>query len=176
MFWGAAFVVVALDQATKGFVRGLLERGEAWPSEDWPVRIKHVTNSGAAFGILEGQTLFLTVMALIGLAAIYLYYRNPPFDHFAAHIAIGMLLGGAIGNLSDRIRVGEVTDFVDFPRYPAFNVADSAITIGVCVLIAGYLLLGERADRRPSEPTDERTGGQTDGRETGAAGAQNSRE
>jgi signal peptidase II len=134
--------VVALDQATKISVRTWLERGEAWPSLDWPVRIRHITNTGAAFGILEDQTLFLVVMAFIGLAAIYLYYRYPPFNHWVVPIAIGMMLGGAIGNLLDRVRAGEVTDFIDFPRYPAFNVADSSIFIGVSIIIIGYLLVG----------------------------------
>ena len=125
LFWGAAAIVIALDQATKIAVRTWLDRGESWPDGDWPVRLRHVTNTGAAFGILEDQTVFLIVMAIIGLGAIYLYYRYPPFDHWVVPIAIGMLLGGASGNLLDRVRTGEVTDFIDFPRFPAFNVADS---------------------------------------------------
>ncbi|MFQ5473431.1 MAG: signal peptidase II, partial [Dehalococcoidia bacterium] len=74
--------MIVLDQATKTLVRSLLERGESWPDAGWDIRIRYVTNTGAAFGIFEGQTLFLTAMALIGLVAIYLYYRFPPFDHF----------------------------------------------------------------------------------------------
>ena len=139
LFWGAALTVFALDQATKAIVRATLERGESWPSAEWPVRIRYVTNTGAAFGILEDQTVFLVVMACIGLAAIYLYYRYPPFDHPIAPVAIGMMLGGAAGNLFDRIRLGEVTDFIDFPSYPAFNVADSSLTIAIATVILGYL-------------------------------------
>jgi signal peptidase II len=145
LFWGSAATVVALDQATKIAVRTWLDRGESWPDADWPVRIRHVTNTGAAFGILEDQTLFLVVMAFIGLAAIYLYYRFPPFDHWVVPIAIGMMLGGASGNLLDRVRSGEVTDFIDFPRYPAFNVADSSITVGIAVIVIGYLLLAPKS-------------------------------
>jgi signal peptidase II len=141
LFFGSAAIVVALDQATKMTVRTWLDRGESWPDADWPVRIRHVANSGAAFGILEDQTVFLIVMAFIGLAAIYLYYRYPPFDHWVVPIAIGMMLGGAMGNLLDRVRAGEVTDFIDFPRYPAFNVADSSIFVGIAIIIFGYLLL-----------------------------------
>ena len=147
LFWGAAAAVVTLDQATKALVRAFLDRGEVWP-DDWPVRVRYVTNTGAAFGVLEDQTVFLVLMALIGLAAIYLYYRNPPFDHPAVPIAIGLMLGGAAGNLIDRIRLGRVTDFIDFPMWPAFNVADSSITIGVVIIIAGYALFAERP--RPS--------------------------
>lgn len=161
LFWGAAFIVLVLDQATKTIVRASLDRGESWPDPDWPVRIRYVTNSGAAFGILEDQTVFLIVMAFIGIAAIYLYYRYPPFDHWVVPIAIGMLLGGAAGNLFDRVRLGEVTDFIDFTRYPAFNVADSSITIGIATIVIGYLLLAPRSNPAgPSHPpaVDENTG------------------
>jgi signal peptidase II len=125
-------------------------RGESWPDEDWILRIHHVTNSGAAFGILQGQTGFLIVMALVGLVAIYLYYRNPPFDHWIASVAIGMMLGGAIGNLIDRVRFGRVTDYVDFLSYPSFNVADASISIGIAVLVIGFLIFGEH--RQPVAP------------------------
>ncbi len=145
-FWGAAAAVIAADQATKTIIRTFMERGESWPSEDWPVRIKYVTNSGAAFGILQGETLFLTVMAIIGLAAIYIYYRYPPFDHWLAGLAIGLMLGGALGNLTDRLIDGRVTDFIDFPSFPTFNVADSSINVGVAVIILGYLFLGGREE------------------------------
>lgn len=150
VFWGAALAVIVLDQVTKAAVRATLERGESWPDADWPLKIRYVTNTGAAWGILEGQTLFLIIMAFIGLMAIYLYYRNPPFDHWIAAAAIGMLLGGALGNLIDRIRLGRVTDFVDPWRFPAFNVADSAITVGVAVLILGYLVFVEEQHRQGS--------------------------
>lgn len=153
VFWGTAIVVVVLDQITKAIVRGTLEVGEAWP-EDWPIRFKHVTNTGAAFSSLEDQTTFLIVMALFGLAAIYLYYRNPPFKHWLASVAIGLMLGGAVGNLIDRIRVGEVTDFVDVFGFPKFNVADSSISIGVTVVILGYLLLADRAESSPESHAD----------------------
>ena len=145
-FWGAASAVVAADQATKTIIRTSMDRGDIWPSDDWPVRIKYVTNSGAAFGILQGQASFLIVMALIGLAVIYVYYRFPPFQHWAATLAIGLILGGAVGNLLDRIARGRVTDFIDFPRFPSFNVADSSITIGVTIIIVGYLLLEGRKE------------------------------
>jgi signal peptidase II len=143
LFFGAALTVVALDQLTKIIIRSTLDRGESWPGDDWEVRIRYVTNTGAAFGIFQDQTLFLTAMALIGLIAIYLYYRFPPFDHFVVPIAIGMMLGGAAGNLIDRIAKGRVTDFIDFPHFPAFNVADSSISVGITVIIVGYFFWGQ---------------------------------
>lgn len=143
LFIGAALAVLALDQTTKELVRTLMDRGESWP-DGWPVRLYYVTNTGAAFGILKDQTGFLLVTTMIGLAAIYLYYRYPPFDHLVAPVAIGMILGGAIGNLVDRLRLGRVTDFIDFPFWPSFNVADSSIVIGITILLLGYLLFAER--------------------------------
>jgi signal peptidase II len=136
-----AAVVVAVDQITKYIVRSNVALGEAVPHEGI-LRIVHVTNTGAAFGMLQGQTLFLTITTLFGLFAIVLYYIYPPMDHGILRIALGLQLGGAIGNLSDRIRVGEVTDFIDFRYWPAFNVADSAISVGVATIV-GFLILSD---------------------------------
>jgi len=144
LFFGAAAVVLALDQASKELVRNLMDPGDLWPSTDWPLRLHYVTNTGAAFGILKDQTGFLILTTLIGLAAIYLYYRYPPFDHVIVPIAVGMMLGGATGNLLDRLRLGRVTDFIEFPHWPTFNVADSSIDIGIAILILGYIFLSDR--------------------------------
>jgi len=144
--------VLALDQLTKQLVRSLMDRGDAWPA-DWPVRLHYVTNTGAAFGILKDQTGFLILTTLIGLAAIYLYYRFPPFDHIIVPMAVGMMLGGALGNLLDRIRLGRVTDFIQFPHYPAFNVADSSIVIAITALLVGYALLPTSAKPPAHEGT-----------------------
>jgi signal peptidase II len=145
-FFLVAATVFALDQLTKAIIRDWLAVGESWPDEDWLVKLTHVTNSGAAFGILQGQGLFLTVTAVIAIGAIVFYYAYPPLEHGLMRIAMGLLLGGAFGNLLDRLRFGEVTDFVDFPRYPEFNVADSSIVIGL-VIIVGFFVLSERALR-----------------------------
>jgi signal peptidase II len=151
-FFLVAATVFALDQATKAVIRSWLAVGESWPSEDWLVKLTHVTNSGAAFGILQGQGLFLTVTAVIAIGAIFFYYAYPPLEHGLMRVAMGLLLGGAFGNLVDRLRFGEVTDFVDFPRYPEFNVADSSIVIGL-VIIAGFFVLSERAMRESKPDT-----------------------
>ena len=145
-FFLVAASVFALDQLTKAIIRDWLAIGESWPSDGWLVKLTHVTNSGAAFGILQGQGLFLTVTAVIAIGAIAFYYAYPPLEHGLMRVAMGLLLGGAFGNLLDRVRFGEVTDFIDFPRYPEFNVADSSIVIGL-VIIAGFFLLSERALR-----------------------------
>jgi signal peptidase II len=138
-FFGIALLVLALDQGTKALVIRSLAIGESWPDASWVVRITHVTNTGAAFGILQGQAIFLTITTIIGIGAIIAYYFFPPLDHGYIRVAIGLLLGGAAGNFLDRIRLGYVTDFIDFGFWPAFNVADSSISIGVTVLILTYL-------------------------------------
>jgi signal peptidase II len=152
LFFSTAAAALALDQVTKHVVRATLERGDSFP-ESWPVRFVHVANTGAAFGILQEQNAFLVVTTVIGVAAILLYYWYPPFEHAIMTVAVGMILGGAIGNLSDRLRLGEVTDFIDFPHYPAFNVADSSIVVGVALLVI-LLLLGwpRAASQRRQQP------------------------
>jgi len=140
LFLSLAAAVIAFDQLTKHLVRAYIDPGDTFP-EGWAVRLVNVTNTGAAFGILQNQGAFLVITSLVGVVAILLYYLYPPFEDWPMTAALALVLGGAIGNLSDRIRLGEVTDFIDFPHYPAFNVADSSIVVGVAVL-AGLLALG----------------------------------
>ncbi len=139
IFFLIAAGIVALDQFTKWLVRSNLALYESWPEGSDFIRIIHVTNSGAAFGILQGQTPFLIVTSLLGLAAIVLYYIYPPMDHGVIRIALGMQLGGAAGNLIDRVRMGEVTDFVDVGSFPTFNVADSSISISIVAVLIFFL-------------------------------------
>ncbi len=149
-FFVIALGVVALDQATKAVVRARLDSGEAWPDKDWLLNIVNVSNSGAAFGMLQGQTTFLVVTSLVGVAAIALYYWFPPLEHGLLRLALGLQLGGAAGNLIDRVRFGEVTDFINFEFWPAFNVADSCISIGVVTILWFFLTLeGDRLRRPP---------------------------
>ena len=141
LFFLIAALVVALDQFTKHIIRSNLVPGETWA--DWDIlRIIRVTNTGAAFGILQGQGAFLTITTLLGLAAIILYYLYPPMEHGLLRLALGLQLGGAVGNLTDRVRLGGVTDFIDFRYWPAFNVADSAIVVGVATIV-GFFVLSE---------------------------------
>ena len=142
-FIATAVTVVALDQLTKAIVRARLDVGESWP-EGGTVNLTHVRNTGAAFGLLQGETTFLILTTLFGLGAIALYYAMPPVRHSLLGPALGLVLGGATGNLIDRVRMGHVTDFIHFPNYPNFNIADSAITVGIVTLIALMLLVPER--------------------------------
>ena len=155
-FFLIAATVLALDQATKAIIRATLSPGESWPDADWLLHIVHVTNSGAAFGILQGQTVFLVVTSLVGVAAIVLYYLSPPLEHGLLRAALALQLGGAAGNLIDRVRLGEVTDFINFRFWPAFNVADASITIGVAAILWFFLVLESERVRRP--PKADTTG------------------
>ena len=150
VFFVIAGLVVALDQVTKHLVRANLVLGESVP-EEGALRITYVTNTGAAFGILQGQTLFLMVTTFFGLAAILLYYLYPPMEHGVLRLALGLQLGGAVGNLADRVRLGKVTDFIDVGPWPAFNVADSSIVVGVAIIV-GFFLLAESQHRRAQGP------------------------
>jgi len=152
-FFLIAIGVFFFDQLTKSIVRNNLAVGESWPSDDWLVRITHVTNSGAAFGMLQGQTIFLTVTAFIAIGAIIFYYAFPPLEHGLLRLALGLQLGGAAGNLIDRLRFGEVTDMFHFPHYPAFNIADSSIVIGLVVLVGFFFITEGR--KKPEPDSDD---------------------
>lgn len=142
VFLSVATLVIICDQISKRLIDSHLALYQSWPSDSWPVHLVHVSNTGAAFSILQDQTVFLTVTSVLGLGAILLFFFYPPFDHPWLRFALGLQLGGAIGNLVDRVWRGSVTDFIQFPRYPAFNVADSSIVIGVGILI-WFLFFGE---------------------------------
>ena len=154
-FFLIAAAVITLDQFTKWLVRSNLGLYESWP-RDGTVSIIHVVNSGAAFGILQGQTPFLIVTSLLGLGAILLYYVYPPMDHGIIRVALGMQLGGAIGNLIDRVRLGEVTDFIHVGSFPTFNVADSSITTSIVVVLLFFVFQEAEAakQREPAPPAD----------------------
>jgi signal peptidase II len=125
--------VVALDQLTKALVRGGIDVGE----EDSilpGVSLVHVRNTGVAFGAFSGGGLIVVALVTVALAAL-LYYFFTHLDKPLVWLPTGMLLGGSIGNIIDRVRDGAVTDFVKLPAWPAFNVADVAITFGVLVLL-----------------------------------------
>jgi signal peptidase II len=149
-FFLIAAAVFTLDQTTKLIVRATLDPHETWPNGHWFVNIINVSNSGAAFGILQGQTVFLIATSLVGVAAIVLYYLYPPMEHGLLRVALGLQLGGAAGNLIDRVRTGEVTDFINFRHWPAFNVADSCISVGVVTILWFFLVV--EGDRLRSPP------------------------
>jgi signal peptidase II len=140
-----SLAVLLADQLTKALVRDRLAEGEVWPSADALIAIAHVENPGAAFGILQGAGSFLLAATVIGVGAVLVYlFVFPPAQRLYV-AALSLILGGALGNLIDRVAKGTVTDFIDPTHYPAFNIADSAI---VCGVIAVALLSLREETRR----------------------------
>ncbi len=139
-FGGLAALVVLADQLTKAFIRARLVEGESWPVLGELLRISHVENSGAAFGILQGAGVFLLLTTVVGVAALSAYLFLVPLGSRWYTLSLALVLGGAIGNFIDRVTRGTVTDFIDPARYPAFNIADSSIVVGVAILLAATYL------------------------------------
>lgn len=145
-FFVVAMVVIGLDQFVKWVIRESVGLGDRHPVI-WPLEIVHFTNSGAAFGMLQGAGPLLVLTSIVGMAAITIYLFNPEFAHPLMRLGLALMLGGAVGNLIDRVKDGEVVDFIKVPNFPAFNVADSAITIGV--LLLAWTMLREPASPKP---------------------------
>lgn len=142
-----AAVVVVLDQVVKAVVRDRVERGERVDLV-LGIDIVNVRNSGIAFGLFsDGGALLVvgTAVALLALVFFFVTHTGRPL----VWLPTGLLLGGAIGNLIDRAANGSVTDFVKLPHFPAFNVADMAITVGVIALI--FVLEGPPSRRAESD-------------------------
>ena len=156
--WSVSFLltaslILAADQLSKMWIRSNLLVGESL-FEIGFFRLTHIHNTGAAFGVFRDQTFFLTIVALVGAVCILIYtllfYRRYPFlPSILGTIALGLVLGGTVGNLVDRLRLGYVTDFIDVGFWPAFNVADPAIVVGVGIL--AYSLLFLTVPRKRSE-------------------------
>jgi signal peptidase II len=125
--------VVILDQVTKVLVRHGIDVGEE-DSVLPAISLVHVRNTGVAFGAFAGGGIIVVALVAAALAAL-LYYFITHLDKPLVWLPTGMLLGGSIGNIIDRVRDGAVTDFVKLPAWPAFNVADISITFGVLVLL-----------------------------------------
>ena len=126
-------VVVGLDQLTKALVRGGIDVGEE-DSVLPAVSLVHVRNTGVAFGAFAGGGIVVVVLVAAALSAL-LFYFVTHVDKRLIWLPTGMLLGGSIGNIVDRVRDGAVTDFIKLPAWPEFNVTDMSITFGVLVLL-----------------------------------------
>lgn len=133
-----ALLVVFLDQLTKLLVAGNMQLGGSIPLIKNVFHLTYIQNTGAAFGFLKGFNMFLIIFSIAVLAAIFYYYKKIAEKDRPVQVLAALVLGGIIGNLIDRIRFGYVIDFLDFRIWPAFNVADSCITIAV-IWLAVYL-------------------------------------
>ena len=168
VFFALAAAVVVADQVTKAIVTGALRPGEARPILDDVLRIVFSQNSGALFGLFKDNAAMFGVVSL-GVIGLIVFYHGRAGGSSYMTITLGLLLGGAIGNMLDRLRLGYVVDFVDGGignvRWYTFNVADAAISLAILLLLAAALrpslaepqqAAPEVEPTRPASPEPER--------------------
>jgi signal peptidase II len=153
-----SIILVILDQWTKHIVRSNLSFNEFWmPWERLApyIRVVHWHNTGAAFGIFQGNNSIFVVLAFIIIGLIFVYFPTIPESDYYFRLALSLQMAGATGNLIDRLMRGFVTDFISVGRFPVFNVADSCITMGVVVLLLGMWMEERKIqdERRTPDPT-----------------------
>ena len=141
-FYSIATVVFILDQVSKEVIRQQLPLYGSWPEEGF-LRIVHGLNTGSAFGLFSGFTNLLIIVSIVGIGVVLYYFQKQEISVIWYRLSIGLIVGGALGNLIDRLKDGAVVDFISVGWWPAFNVADSSISVGMVLLIL-ILLLGER--------------------------------
>ncbi|MGK5089329.1 signal peptidase II [Bdellovibrionota bacterium FG-2] len=149
ILFAVTLFIVGLDQWTKGLVVARFRLGESIPILDGLFSLTYVRNTGAAFGLLAGahpafRVPFFVIVPMIALIAIGLIFRKLPAADKKLSTALSLVIGGAVGNLIDRLALGYVVDFLDFHwkylyHFPAFNVADAAICVGVGILMLDLL-------------------------------------
>lgn len=145
ILFGVAGASIALDQWTKWWIRENIEFGGQWLPEwlGWLspyARLVHWYNSGAAFGMFQDGNLVFTILAFVVIGAIIHYFPRVEENDWTLKLAMGLQLGGAVGNLIDRLTMGRVTDFISVGAFPVFNIADASISVGVAVLLLGVWL------------------------------------
>ena len=149
--WGGLAVVavaaILADQVTKHIVTHTLALDEA-EHVIGPLSIHHVQNSGIAFGLFSSATAGVTVITAVAVIWMVAFFARSGSRHPVLPAALGLLIGGSVSNLIDRIRLGHVTDFIDFRYWPAFNLADSFIVLGVVILLGALVV----TDRKPQPP------------------------
>jgi signal peptidase II len=150
IFIAIAFLIIFFDQISKYWIRSNLVLGQSMPETGF-FRFTYAQNTGAAFSLFYGQADILAVVSILGAILILLYVfvlsrRWDFLDTRLNKIALGLMLGGTIGNLIDRIIIGHVTDFIDVGPWPVFNVADSSLVVGVIIFAFGLLIASRKVD------------------------------
>lgn len=147
--------ILLVDQLSKFYIIKVFEPYASQPLIDGVLHITYVQNTGAAFGILADRTKVFIAVAIVIIVVVMRYFRYVPKDNYLLRLGLTFGLSGAIGNLIDRIRLGYVIDFIDFRVWPVFNVADSAIFLGVIALLLGIARLPKtEEDTHVTEQTD----------------------
>jgi len=153
--WVALLVVagtaVLADQLTKSIVVSRLSLGDAIASIG-PFSIHHVQNSGIAFGLFADSTTAVIVLTGAAVAGMVLFFARTARRHPLLPVALGLVIGGSVSNLIDRVRLGHVTDFLDFLYWPAFNLADTFIVVGVALLFVSFVASDRASPRVGTAP------------------------
>lgn len=159
----ATILITLADQWTKLIVRSEFALGESRPVVNGFFSYTYVRNTGAAWGILGGQNTWLCVLSVVMLALMVIFRRSFLSERWEHRLALGLMLGGIIGNLLDRVRLGWVTDFFDFYigswHWPAFNIADAAICTGVGIYILSAFWIAQHPlnDGRPATDAKQKS-------------------
>jgi signal peptidase II len=135
-----AGIILILDQSSKFMICRAMTLNESIPVVRNVFHLTYIQNKGAAFGLFPCQTLFFIIVTLLVISLIIFFYKRMSGNRVLMSWALGFILGGAVGNLIDRIRLQAVIDFLDFRIWPVFNLADSAITVGAIILFSSILL------------------------------------
>jgi signal peptidase II len=154
---GIAAIIVGLDQWTKYLVRTQIPFGKSWSPWPWLepyARLVHWQNTGAAFGMFQGFGMVFTVLSFLVAIAILYYFPRVPHSEWALRVAMMMQLGGAVGNLIDRLTQGTVTDFISVGSFAVFNVADASISVGTAILILA-VWINERKQKKQDQADQE---------------------
>ena len=142
LFFGAAGVVLVADQVTKAWLTSFLAAGESVQVVGDLIRVVHGQNAGGLFGLFQGQALPFALVSIVVVSLIIAYHARTGRNPYVS-VTLGLLLGGALGNLLDRLRLGYVVDFVDAGigslRWYTFNVADAAISVAILLLLAASI-------------------------------------
>ena len=147
-FIGWAILVILLDQGSKFFIQQKMKIGESIPIIKGIFHITYIENPRTAFGIFRYQTIFFVIAILISVILIILISRKMVFKKDSlVYIPLTLVLGGAIGNLIDRLRTGRVIDFLDFRIWPIFNFADTAIVCGMLILVVYFLFYAKEENK-----------------------------
>jgi signal peptidase II len=149
-----AIAAVFADQLTKAIVTNRLDLNDQVHIVG-PFSIHHVTNSGIAFGLFASATSIVIFLTTLAVAWMLYFFARSGARHPVLPVALGLVIGGSVSNLIDRVRLGHVTDFLDFKYWPAFNLADTFIVVGVAALLLALVVSDRNAarPRRVSEAT-----------------------
>lgn len=146
MYYLLIVAIIVADQISKAYIHATMILGQSIPVIEDVFHITYVRNTGAAFSILQGEAVLLTVLPILFITAIVIFMKVKGKNlHWSLNTALSLIVAGGAGNLIDRIRLGYVVDFFDFRVFPVFNIADIAVCTG-CALMIVYIIFFDRSD------------------------------